>query len=157
MHRGKTLISHIDSGERKRIEGTRQFEMPNYRSGDVLEVTMFNSLSEGTFNTFTGVIYANKMRKNLRHSFKMNTIVDSVNTSIMFKAHSPMIGKVSLVKYGSNQLRNKMNQIPDLNLSKNRLKEPVIKGKGYKHRNDIGQKQEKRKASQESTRGRAQK
>jgi ribosomal protein L19 len=102
MHRGKTLISHIDSGERKRIEGTRQFEMPNYRSGDVLEVTMFNSLSEGTFNTFTGVIYANKMRKNLRHSFKMNTIVDSVNTSIMFKAHSPMIGKVSLVKYGSN-------------------------------------------------------
>ena len=90
-----------------------------------MEVTLFNSLSEGTFNTFTGVIFANKKRNNLRHSFKMHTIAASTPTSIMFKTLSPMVAKIDMVKYGSNKLRRKLNHIPYENLSKNRLQEPV--------------------------------
>ena len=41
MHRGKTLLAHIDSEERKKIEKDRLFRMPDYRSGDVMEVTLF--------------------------------------------------------------------------------------------------------------------
>jgi len=41
MHKGKTLISHVESDYKKQIEDSREFRMPDYRSGDVVEVTMF--------------------------------------------------------------------------------------------------------------------
>jgi hypothetical protein len=41
MHRGKTLLNHIDSEERKRIAKEREFSMPNIRTGDVVELSMF--------------------------------------------------------------------------------------------------------------------
>ena len=66
MHLGQTLLNHIDSEEKKKIEESRQFKMPDYRTGDVLEVTMFTSLSEGKFNTFRGVVYSKKQSNNLR-------------------------------------------------------------------------------------------
>jgi ribosomal protein L19 len=66
MHVGQTLLNHIDSEEKNKIEDSRQFKMPDYRSGDVLEVTMFTSLSEGKFNTFRGVVYSKKQPNNLR-------------------------------------------------------------------------------------------
>ena len=111
--------------------------MPDYRSGDVLEVTMFTSLSEGKFNTFRGVVYSKKQPNNLRQAFKLHTVVDDVNTSYMIKTFSPMVAKVDVINYGSNQNRKKLNYIPDLQLSKNRLLEPIIKGKGYKHRDQM--------------------
>lgn len=112
--------------------------MPNYRSGDVMQVTLFNSLSQGTFNTFTGVVFSNKMRNNLRSSFTMHTTVESTPTSISFKTFSPMVAKIEMVQFGSNKLRKKMNNIPYDNLSKNRMLEPVQKGRGYKARGEAG-------------------
>jgi ribosomal protein L19 len=60
MHHGQGLLNHIDSEEMKKIEATREYKMPNYRTGDVLEVTMFTSLSEGKFNVLRGVVFAKK-------------------------------------------------------------------------------------------------
>lgn len=51
MHRGKTLLAHIDSEENQRLASLRKFEMPPYRTGDVLDITLYNSLSEGKFHT----------------------------------------------------------------------------------------------------------
>ena len=39
-----------------------------------------------------------------------------------------------MYKFGSNQLRKKMNHIPALGLSKTRVTEPIIKGRDYKPR-----------------------
>jgi ribosomal protein L19 len=138
QHKNKALLNLIDSEERKSIEKGREYEVPNYRSGDVMQVTLFNSLSQGTFNTFTGVVFANKMRNNLRSSFTMHTTVESTPTSISFKTFSPMVAKIEMVQFGSNKLRKKMNNIPYDNLSKNRMLEPVQKGRGYKARGEAG-------------------
>ena len=54
----------------------------------------------------------------------------------MVKTHSPMLAKVEMLSYGSNQLRKQLNYIPELNLSKGRLTDPVIKGRGYKQRHE---------------------
>jgi hypothetical protein len=56
----------------------------------------------------------------------------------MVKVHSPMLAKVEVVAYGSNQNRKKLNYIPALELPKNRLLEPIRKGKGFKHRDECG-------------------
>ena len=137
MHRGQTLLNHLDSEEKKKIEASREFKMPKYRTGDVMEMTLFQSLSEGKFNTIKGVVFSKMQPNNLRQSFKINSIIDDTNTSILVPVFSPMLAKCDVVSYGSNQNRKKMNYIPDLDLSKNRLHEPVIKGKGYKGRDQM--------------------
>ena len=40
------------------------------------------------------------------------------------KEFSPMVAKIDIYKYGSNQLRKKMNHIPGLELSKTKVSEP---------------------------------
>ena len=137
MHHGQGLLNHIDSEEMKKIEATREYKMPNYRTGDVLEVTMFTSLSEGKFNVLRGVVFAKKQSNNLRQALKLHTVVDDVNTSIMVKTCSPLVAKMDIVSYGSNQNRKKLNYIPDLELSKGRLLEAIKKGRGYKHRDKM--------------------
>jgi len=134
MHIGKTLLNHIDSEETKRIEKGRQYKMPPYRTGDIVQVTTFNSLSEGKFTTFSGLVYSKKMPNNLRQSFKVATVFDEVNTGVMVKVNSPLVAKIEVQKYGSNKLRKKMNHIPGLELTQNRLLEPIVKGRNYKAR-----------------------
>ena len=155
LHKGKTLLNHIDSDYKKKIESEREFKMPPYRTGDAVELTMFNSLSEGTYNVINGIIFGHKKRNNLRSSIRLRTVVDSVQTSIMIKTFSPMVAKVEMVKYGSNQLRKNMMHVHETNLSKNRLKESITRGKGYKHRLDIGKKKRDRSSSGLSKRGQA--
>ena len=58
MHRGQTLLNHLDSEEKKKIEASREFKMPKYRTGYVVEMTLFQSLSEGKFNTIKGVVFS---------------------------------------------------------------------------------------------------
>lgn len=134
MYKGKTLLNHLDSEEKKKIEKGRQFTMPMYRSGDVMEVTLFSSISEGTYNTFKGLVYGKAQENNLRHSIWLNTVLDSTNTSIKIKANSPMVAKVKVLAYGSNRLRKKMPHIPHLELSATKLQDPIKKGRGAKPR-----------------------
>lgn len=53
-HKGRALITEIEKEECERIEKSRPFKVPPFRSGDVVEVTKFESLSEGKFTTFRG-------------------------------------------------------------------------------------------------------
>jgi hypothetical protein len=46
MFRGKALISHLESEERERQKETREFDIPDYRTGDVVKFTMIGSQSE---------------------------------------------------------------------------------------------------------------
>ena len=71
MHRGKTLLNHVDSDYKKKIEEEAHFKLPPFRSGDAVEVILFNSLSEGTYNVFNGIIFENAMANNLRRSFSL--------------------------------------------------------------------------------------
>ena len=94
MYTGKTLINHIDSEYRQKIEAERPFSMPNYRTGDVIELTYFQSLSEGKFNTFKGLVFGKQKPNNLRESLYFHTVVESENVSLKMKVMSPMIAKV---------------------------------------------------------------
>jgi hypothetical protein len=46
MHKGKTLLNHLDSIEKHKILAKRGFEIPDYRTGDVVKVSKVFSLSE---------------------------------------------------------------------------------------------------------------
>ena len=135
MHKGKTLINEIEKEYKENIEKNRPFKVPNYRTGDVVDVTLFSSLSEGKFNKHKGIIFAKKRPNSLKKSFKINIVEAEENMSMMVKEYSPMVAKIDIHKYGSNKLRQKMNHIHnDLELSKTKVTEPIIKGRGFKPR-----------------------
>lgn len=140
MHTGKTLINHIDSEERQKIQKQREFAIPNLRTGDVVEVSMFNSISEAKVNTYKGLLYGRSKPNNLRYSLWFHSVADNVNFSYKLKAWSPMIARIQILKYGSNQNRKKLSHIPSLELSGTRLLEPIIHGRGYKPRSAVGRK-----------------
>lgn len=136
MHRGKTLLAHIDSEYRQSIEATRKFEIPNYRTGDVLDVTLYQSLSEGKFDKHRGIVIGSEKKNNLRHSFTFHAVGDDTHFSYKVKVHSPLLANVEMHKMGSNKNRKKLNHIPALELSPSKVTEPVIKGKNEKRRSD---------------------
>lgn len=158
MHKGKTLLMELEKEYMEKIKTTRPFKVPNYRSGDVVDVTIFRSLSEGKFNKHRGVIFATKNKNSLDKSFKIHFNEADQNVSMMVKEFSPMVAKIDIHKYGSNQLRNKMNHIPQMDLSKTRVTEPIIKGRNYKPREkrmegakEVSTEKEKGKIKREST------
>ena len=158
MHKGKTLINEIEKNYKEQIRASRPFKVPNFRQGDVVDVTMFRSLSEGKFNKHRGVIYSMKQPNSLNKSFNIHFNEAEQNLSMMVKEYSPMVAKIEIFKYGSNQLRKKMNHIPQMDLSKTRVTEPIIKGRNYKAREkkieqqrEVSPEKEKGKIKREST------
>jgi hypothetical protein len=118
---------------------------------------MFRSLSEGKFNKYRGVVYSMKEPNSLNKSFKIQFNEADYNMGMMVKEFSPMVAKIDVHKFGSNEPRKKMNHIPALDLSKNRIQEPIIHGSGYKPREvrtdqkkEVNPERERGKARRES-------
>lgn len=158
MHKGKTLLLELEKEYMEKIKATRPFKVPNYRTGDVVDVTIFKSLSEGKFNKHRGLIFSMKNPNSLDKTFKIHFNEADQNLSMSVKEFSPMVAKIDVHKYGSNKTRAKLNHIPQLDLSKARVTEPIIKGRGYKPREkkmdsgkEISPEKEKGKIKREST------
>ena len=145
MHFGRTLLNHIDSEERQRIEAGREFKVPDYRTGDILELTVFQSLSEGKFNTVRGMVIGKSQPNDLRHTLTLQTVIDTVQSTFAMKVFSPKLAKIDVVAYGSNKNRKKLNHIKDQNLTYSKLTQPLKKGRGFKHRSELYQGKTKEK------------
>ena len=104
------------------------------RTGDVVELSMFNSISEAKVSTFKGLVFGRAMPNNLRYSLWFQGVADSVGFSHKVKLYSPMVAQMKILKYGSNENRKKLTHIPALDLTATRILEPIIHGKGYKAR-----------------------
>ena len=81
-HKGKALLNHIESEYRKKIQEERPFSMPPYRTGDVIDLTYFLSLSEGKFNTFRGLIIGTEKARNLREALWFHTVIEGTHVTM---------------------------------------------------------------------------
>lgn len=136
MHKGKTLLDELDREEREKIKKQRTFAIPDFRTGDVLKVTMIGSVSENKEKEFTGLCISKSAPNNLRARCKINMNLEQVNTTLDLSLYSPHIKNLEILKYGSNKLRKKLSYIPALDLPKSQLEVPIIKGKNYKLRSE---------------------
>jgi len=94
MHSGRTLLNHLDREERIEIQRNREFFIPNLRTGDVVELSMFQSISSAKINTFRGLVYGRAQPKNLRSTLWFHSVADNVNFSHKVKLFSPMVAKL---------------------------------------------------------------
>lgn len=114
------MIAEVEKEYKEKIKNERPFEVPEFRTGDVLDVTMFRSLSEGKLNKHRGICIGVKKRNHLSKAFHMYINEADTNLSIMVMENSPMVAKIDVHKYGSNKLRSKLYHIRDLELTKAR-------------------------------------
>lgn len=133
-HKGKALLDHCDKEEKDRIIASREFEMPDFRSGDVLKFTKWASVSEKIEKEYHGICFSKKAQNSIRAGCKINFNIDTVNVVYGLQFYSPLLTGFEITKYGSNKLRKKLNYIPKLDMSTGRLLEPVIRGRGYHQR-----------------------
>ena len=121
MHTGKTLLNLLDKEEKDKINKERGFEIPDYRTGDVVKIQMYHSLSEKKENDLTGVVMGKSAPNSIRATCKINFAIENVNTVYGAKLYSPLVTNFEILKYGSNHLRKKLNYIPELDQSAGRL------------------------------------
>lgn len=88
------------------------FQIPDFRTGDVVKITRYQSLSEKKETVYQGLVYSQKAKGSIRCSLKVNFNVDTVNVRFGTKLYSPLVKDFEVLKYGSNMLRNKLNYIP---------------------------------------------
>ena len=141
MHKGKTLLNHLDSIEKKKIQESRNFELPDYRTGDVVKISKVFSVSENKEDDVKGVVIHKSAVNSIRSTCKVNLAHDGVNIVYSAKLYSPHITNMTIEKYGSNYLRRRLTWMPKLDLSAGRLQEPITRGKGYKMRSATAKKE----------------
>ena len=56
MHNGKALLNQIDKEQKDKINKDRDFEIPDYRTGDVVRIKMYHSMSEKKENELSGIV-----------------------------------------------------------------------------------------------------
>lgn len=137
QHKGKALILQVENEERDRINEARkaEFQIPNYRTGDVLKLSLLDSISEGNMKEWTGVCFATyKTPKSIKSRVAINMNLEGTNTKLFVPLYSPLTHKIEIEKYGSNRLRSKLNHIPLMDISAGRLREPISKGRTHKVR-----------------------
>lgn len=116
--KGKALIAEIEREECKKIEESRPFKVPPFRSGDVVEVTQFESLSEGKFTTFKGQVVGISRRNRISRSFRLHIMEEDEKVILYFNTLSPLIAKIEVVEYGKNYMRNKHMHVIDTDWTK---------------------------------------
>lgn len=133
-HKGKTLLMDLEREEKLRIEKNRDLTIPNYRSGDVLKIQMYTSLTEKKIVEYSGVCIGKKAPNSINAACKINFSIEGCNTSYEARLFSPLMHSLEILRFGSNHNRKKLTYIPKLDRSAGRLQEPVVHGRNYKHR-----------------------
>ena len=69
----------------------KPFVIPDYRSGDVVKITMMNSMTEKKEDSYTGLVISKKAPNSFNASCKINFAIENVNTIFGAKLYSPLV------------------------------------------------------------------
>ena len=127
-------MNEIDKEEKLKIKGERNFDIPDFRTGDVVKFTVVKSISEGKEKEVSGLVIGKSAPNSIRARCVINFNAQDTNIVYSRALYSPLIKDFKILKYGSNRLRKKLNYVPKLDMSPARLQEPIFKGRNYKER-----------------------
>ncbi len=106
--KGHTLIQLLETEEMQRIQSQKPFKIPEFRAGDLIEVTKFKSISKGKYTSYKGVVLGLYKKNTINSSFQY--IFEWKHRKICFKhkMFSPLIIDVRVVAKGSRKLNAKL-------------------------------------------------
>ena len=106
--KGKALLHEVEKEEKLRLKMLKPFDMPDYRTGDLIKFHYIHSLSEGKGNDITGVCIGRSKPNSLHSSFDVATRMAGAKLTFKVKENSPFLTNFSLQKMGSGRIRKKL-------------------------------------------------
>ena len=92
--------------------------VPDIKTGDLIQVTTYQSMSGKKTSTFTGVCIGRRRKHTLNSSLNVIGQVDGVQMEMHIKLYSPMVKEVKIVEAGTGNFRSRLNYFRGLTLSK---------------------------------------
>ena len=79
MAKNRTLLNQLDKEEKLRMIQDRSFDVPDYRTGDVVKFSLLSSQSEKKVQEFSGVVFGKKAARSIRANCKIVFGAEGVN------------------------------------------------------------------------------
>lgn len=125
----KNLINDLNSEEKKKYKKMKNFEFPDYRTGDLVKFHYLHSLSEGKGNTYTGVIIGKWRCKGLGASFLVVFHFCGEPVRMKIFENSPFLVHFEIWKRGTGNFRKKCYYVWENMESHHTFNQPMLKKK----------------------------
>lgn len=135
--KGKALVRQIEDEYLAKLKIEKPY--PDIRSGDLVEIQNYYSLSNKQFSTFKGLCIGRRHKKNIDASMTVLGTTSDTQMEVHLKLYSPMVKSVKILEKGSGNLRNRLNYFRDLNLPNHKA---VVKGASKKYKPTLIAKEE---------------
>lgn len=123
--RGRALVEEVE----KEYLSSVKNEIEDIRTGDLVEVSNYYSLSNKQFSTFKGVVIARRKRNTINSSINVIGTVEGVQVEMHIKVHSPLVKEIKILEHGNGKQRARLNYFRDLTLSKYKALKKTAKRK----------------------------
>ena len=78
-HRGKALINELEREQKLQIKESRDWQIPNYRTGDVIRLTVIDSISEQVERSHEGLCVGKAASNSINSKATVNYGLDGTN------------------------------------------------------------------------------
>jgi ribosomal protein L19 len=112
---GRALLSELEKEYLQECKS--RIEVPEFRTGDLLEVSYFYSLSSKQSVTVTGLCIHRRRRHGISNSFNLIAHESGSTVEMHLKCYSPLMRYIKVVQYGQGNLRARLNYFRDLDLT----------------------------------------
>ena len=113
-------------------------QIPDYKTGDVVEIEYYYSLSEKVVNTIRGLCISKACTNGLNQKLGICFWAEDTIVYWKIKTLSPLIKSIKVVTPGSNWLRKKLHHVYNAEWKWSKTLTPILKGNKHKLK-DIGQ------------------
>lgn len=112
----KALVKEVET---EYLQGLQlEKKIPEVKTGDLIEVTTYQSMSGKITSSFTGVCIGRRRKHTMNNSLNVIGSVEGVQMEMHLKLYSPMVKEVKVVEKGSGNFRSRLNYFRGLTLTK---------------------------------------
>jgi ribosomal protein L19 len=112
----RALVQEVENEYLEQIKTAKK--LPDIQTGDMVEVTTFQSMSTAQTSTFQGVCIGKRRHRTINSSINILGAVDGVQIEMHIKLHSPMVKEVKIVEKAKGHFRARLNFMRDLTITK---------------------------------------
>ncbi|CAG9335841.1 unnamed protein product [Blepharisma stoltei] len=113
---GKGLVQALENEYLQEIKKTKKYD--EIRTGDLIEVQNYYSLSGKQHSSFVGVCTSRRRRNSLSNSLNVIGIASHTQLEQFIPLYSPLVKDVRMVERGSGNYRARLNYFRDFELTK---------------------------------------
>ena len=129
----RALVFEVESEYLNSLKEEKK--MPEIKTGDLIEVTTYQSMSTKLVSVFTGLCIGRRRKNTLNSSWNVIGQIEGVQMEMHIKLYSPM------VKHGTGNFRSRLNYFRGMTLS---TYEALQKGINHRHKpTEIAKREEK--------------